>query len=85
MGDRYVTKVAVRSKTTGKILGHFGNSRIDKHNGEDSVELRSAIHQTTRHMYKIVVPGAVPTIEMDETTKLDRPEAYEGFSPLEST
>ena len=51
------------------------------YNGNDSDELRSAIHQTTRHMFKIVVAGAVPTIEMDETKELDRPEAYEGFTP----
>jgi hypothetical protein len=32
-------------------------------------------------MYKIVVPGEVPTIEIDETTEFDRPEAYEVFTP----
>ena len=82
MADRYAAKVAVRSKRTGKVLGHFGNGRVDKHNGEDSVELRSTIHQSARYMFKIVVSGAVPTIEMDETTNLDHPEAYEGFTPV---
>jgi len=76
--ERSVSRVAVRSKD-GELLGHFGTSRVDLHNGTESVELRSSENPTLRLMFEIVAPGEVPTIKLDA---LDDPHNYAGFTPL---